>query len=105
MVGAHRGANRVEEPRRQEHAIVREEALELAIEDVGDAVVPRVATRPAVRLHQGFRRLERVPAWIARLSGGGPWVGRVWVGLVCYDSGPEGTARTDHAVSERCRVQ
>src|SRR5207245_8448938 len=88
MARADRGANRVEEPRRQEHAIVREEALELAIEDVGDAVVPRVATRSAVCLHQGLRRLERVPAGIARLAGGGPGVAEVREGPLRYH--PEG---------------
>src|SRR5438094_830817 len=61
MARAHRRAHRVEEPRRQERAVVRKEALELAVEDIGHAVIARVAARSAVRLHQRLRRLESAP--------------------------------------------
>src|SRR5207244_2133450 len=73
----HRGVDRVEEPLREQHAVTGEEAFELGVEDVRDAVVLRVATRAAVRLHQRLRRLERVPAGIAGLPGGRPRIAQV----------------------------
>ncbi len=78
---------------------MRQEALELAVEDIGDAVVVRVAARPAVRLHQGLRRLERVPAGIARLAGGGPRVAEVGVGQLRHDLKTEEIVRQVHAFS------
>src|SRR5256886_4368998 len=74
---AERGLGGVAEPLREEHPVAGQEALELSVEDVGDAVVARVAARAPVRLHESLRGLERVPAGIALPTRGGPRIAEI----------------------------
>src|SRR5438034_8754180 len=86
---------RVEEPGRQQRAIVSEEALELAVEQVRDSVIVRVATRPPVRLHQRLRGLERIPARVPRTVRRGPLIA----------SGQPRDARSDTFETAKALVQ
>src|SRR5437016_2598514 len=74
---AERGVRGVQEPLGQEHAIAGQEALELRVENVADAVVAGVAARAPVRLHERPGGLERVPAWIALPPRRGPRIAEV----------------------------
>src|SRR5688500_11259168 len=83
------GDGGVEEPRWQQHTVALEEAREVGVQDVGRAVVARVAARAAVRLYQGLRGLQRVPARIAVGARAGPRVAQVGVRHLGDDLEPE----------------
>src|SRR5215510_10662611 len=101
MPRAYRRAHRVEEPGRQEYAVVRQEALELAVEDVRDAVIARMTARAAVGLHQRLRGLEGVPARVARLTRGRPGIAEIRVRQLRHHLESQEIVRKIDALPER----